>query len=140
MRSIRILALAACLGALASLASAQTTHVVNQTGFQFVPDTLTIAVGDTVQWVWSGGPHTVTSGAPCTPDGLFDMPLTAGSPVASFTFTSAGSFEYFCLPHCLIGMDGVVQVAAPVPALPSWSLLALVLLLPALGAFAIRRR
>src|SRR5213594_3387752 len=31
-------------------------------GFQFVPDTVNISVGDTVQWTWSTSGHSVTSG------------------------------------------------------------------------------
>jgi plastocyanin len=130
----------AALCLLSSVAAAQTTHVVNQVGLVFVPDTLTIAEGDTVQWVWSGGVHTVTSGVPCTPDGTFDMPLDAATPLASFTYNSAGTFDYYCIPHCLINMVGVITVTQPVPNLPGWSLLVMGVLLVMAGGLVIRRR
>src|SRR6266576_3854610 len=31
-------------------------------GFQFVPDTVNISVGDTVRWTWANSGHSVTSG------------------------------------------------------------------------------
>lgn len=46
------------------VASAQTTHVVNQVGFTFVPADITVNPGDTVEWHWFSGIHTVTSGTP----------------------------------------------------------------------------
>jgi len=47
---------------------------VGQGGFLFVPDTVNISVGDTVRWTWAGNNHSVTSGDPCTPDGLYCSP------------------------------------------------------------------
>src|SRR5882724_5989210 len=51
-------------------------------GFQFVPDTVNISVGDTVQWTWATNNHSVTSGTCdaadsqfCSPD---DMNCAAG--------------------------------------------------------------
>ena len=89
------------------------THTVNQTGTTFDPADLTIAVGDEVQWVWSGGSHTVTSGTglsdPQAGD-LFDASLTSGSTTFSFTFDTAGDHPYFCRPHVGLGMTGVVHV------------------------------
>jgi plastocyanin len=92
-----------------------TTHTVSQVGFTFVPDTLTIAPGDTVEWVRSGGSHTVTSGTSCAPSGLFNQPLNSTNPVVSITFNGAGVFDYFCIPHCGAGMDGVITVQASGP-------------------------
>jgi plastocyanin len=63
--------------------------------------TSTITVGTTVNWVWVGGFHNVSSGAcpPCTPAGQF----RSGDPEAggnfSFTFTTAGTFPYYCEVH-----------------------------------------
>src|SRR5215831_5397512 len=47
---------------------------VGQGGFTFDPNGLNISVGDTVRWTWFGNNHSVTSGAPCTPDGQFCSP------------------------------------------------------------------
>ncbi len=89
-------------------------------GFQFVPDTVNISVGDTVRWTWATSGHSVTSGTCdaadsqfCSPD---DMNCAAGilsnqGTVYQHTFTQAGVYHYFCDAHCTIGMNGVVNVS-----------------------------
>ena len=48
--------------ALPQLASASTTHQVTIQGFKFVPDNLSVAVGDTVFFTnQDGAPHTATA-------------------------------------------------------------------------------
>ena len=47
-----------------NILNAQTKHVVEASNFAFDPENITIAVGDTVEWVWVNGMHTTTS-APC---------------------------------------------------------------------------
>src|SRR5436189_2434813 len=95
-------------------------------GFQFVPDTVNISVGDTVQWTWANSGHSVTSGdsTSCTSDGQFCSPnntncstcvLSNVGFVYEFTFTQAGNFSYFCCAHCSLGMTGVVNVSAASP-------------------------
>lgn len=99
-----------------ALPAPATTHTVNQVGFDFVPDSLTIQQGDTVQWIRSGGTHTVTEGTPCTPNGGFNEPLTAANPLVSITFNSPGTVDYFCTPHCSgFNMFGVI-IVEPCPA------------------------
>jgi plastocyanin len=92
-----------------------TTHTVNQDGLTFAPGEITIEVGDTVEWIWSGGSHTVTSGTdlndPEVGD-LFDAPLNSSNPSFAFTFTEVGSFDYFCRPHLNFGMTGTVTVTS----------------------------
>src|ERR1700704_2599042 len=39
---------------------------------RFTPASVNIQIGDTVQWVWSAGKHSTTSGTPGAPDGLWD--------------------------------------------------------------------
>jgi plastocyanin len=90
----------------------------------FVPSSVTINVGDTVTWQWGGGAlsHTVTSGSPGAPDGRFcsnggtqsaaacagiGFAQTGGS--FSHTFTTAGTFPYFCAVHGA-AMTGTVTV------------------------------
>jgi len=94
-------------------------------GFTFTPSTVNISLGDTVRWTWDSNGHSVTSGDPCTADGQFCSPnnMNCDQPVLSnvgtvyqFTFTQAGTFNYFCAAHCILGMTGVVNVAgAPTP-------------------------
>jgi plastocyanin len=74
---------------------------------------LVINVGDTVRWTNTGTlPHTVTSG-PSSSDpaagALFDKPLPAGA-VFEFTFTTPGTFPYFCRIHEFDDMRGTVVV------------------------------
>ena len=45
----------------------------------FSPSSVTINVGDTVQWQWNSGPHSVTSGTPDHPSGLFDSEVQPAS-------------------------------------------------------------
>jgi Copper binding proteins, plastocyanin/azurin family len=74
--------------------------------------TSTIAVGDTIQWVWGGSlAHSTTSGTcsgTCTPDGTWDSGPATGI-TFSHTFTQAGTFPYFCIPHGAM-MTGTVVV------------------------------
>lgn len=97
--------------------AAATIHEVRASGLTFTPDDLTINLGDTVRWVRMDGSHTVTSGTPCAPDGRFDAPLDLNNPTFEFTFTNAATYSYFCTPHCVFGMTGVIRVSDP-SALP----------------------
>jgi plastocyanin len=80
---------------------------------------LTIAVGDTVKWVWASSGHTVTSGSAGVADGTFCSPSDANCDTAatsnagatySHTFAAAGDFPYFCRPHAGAGMTGDITV------------------------------
>lgn len=89
------------------------THTVNQVNLTFQPDEITINVGDTVEWVWSGLIHTVTNGTGLTDPELgtmFDAPLDAGNPSFSFTFFEPGDVPYLCRPHFTLGMTGIVHI------------------------------
>jgi glucose/arabinose dehydrogenase/plastocyanin len=76
-------------------------------------DTVTINVGDTVRWIWRAGIHTVTSGeSSSAPDvgALFDAPSNGRNQSFSFTFTEAGTVPYFCRPHELLNLKGIIVV------------------------------
>jgi plastocyanin len=61
---------------------------------------VTISVGDTVKWTNGGDKgHTVTSGAVGNPDGLWDSGVLIGGASSSQTFTTSGTFQYFCTIH-----------------------------------------
>ncbi len=63
--------------------------------FTFVPGTLTVKVGTTVTWTNKDSVgHTVTSD-----DGIFDSGMLGKGSSFSYTFTTAGTFGYFCTPH-----------------------------------------
>ncbi len=103
--------LVACLAPAAGAA----THVVTQVDMSFSPPDVTINVGDTVQWVWTAGFHTITNGvdlADPTVGKKFDASLNPTTTTFSYTFTSPGTVAYFCRPHLLFGMTGTVTVQA----------------------------
>jgi len=95
------------------------TVFVGQTGFSFSPSQVTLQPGDSVHWVWSSIGHTVNSGSSCTSNNLFCSPNNTGCATngtsgtgATYdrTFNTAGTFPYFCRPHCAFGMTGTVFV------------------------------
>jgi PKD repeat protein len=111
------------------------THVVNvgQGGNQFVDaqgggKTTSIQVGETVQWNWMGGPHTSTSGEcrggggdpygggpVCDDLGIWDSGPHAVPYQYSRTFTSPGTYQYFCRVHGA-AMTAKVIVSGDSPA------------------------
>jgi len=79
----------------------------------FIPNPVMIAMGGTVTWENTDtAAHTVTSGTAVQgPDGVFDSGLlmtSAGMNTFSFTFDTAGSYDYFCMVHPW--MAGIVIV------------------------------
>lgn len=102
----------------------QHTVTVGQPNLPFDPEFLEIDVGDTVVWTWVGGPHSVQSAPPglpgipnCTADGRFDSGVKS-SGTFSFTFTSAGQYEYHCgVPgHCENFESAIIAVrGTPTP-------------------------
>ena len=92
-----------------------TTHTVRVTNFAYTPAMLSIKVGDTVEWIWDEGTHTVSSGKGC----VADKKIESGEQSAPFTFrhtfTEAGTVSYLCdyMQHCAKGQKGVIVVTAP---------------------------
>ncbi len=102
---------------------APSTVLVGPSGAHaFLPATLTVPVGTTVQWFFSSAGHTVTSGVDGTPDGTFCSPAATPSCATAptspagatfeYTFTTAGTFPYYCVPHVSDGMKGTIVVTA----------------------------
>ncbi|MEY2433880.1 MAG: hypothetical protein QOC92_3605 [Acidimicrobiaceae bacterium] len=90
--------------------------------FMFTPKTLHVKVGETVMWTNEDNIlHTVTSGtrgyAPgdsghvtaTHKDGMFDKQLDGKGATTEFTFTTAGTFHYFCDRHP--GMEADIEVS-----------------------------
>ena len=78
-------------------------------GFAFVPNEISINVGDTVRWTWVSSGHSVTSGAPCIPNEQFCSPndtncdarvLSDSGAVYEHTFDRGGEYSYLCATHC----------------------------------------
>lgn len=126
--SLTALTLTGCAMGPASTESSSSTHTekavegdVTLVSLNFMPETLTVSVGDTVIWV-NGEPitHTITSGtfsgvdettglrASEAADGMFDEKLSEKGGTFSYTFETAGTFQYFCDIHD--GMNATVVV------------------------------
>ena len=118
LRNIHCIArLTAVLLATAITAAAATIDVdvdPSSAFHKFVPEVVNINPGDTVRWIWRNGTHTVTSGNINTGqhDGIFNSPLRTAPYQFSYTFNSAGKFDYFCVPHREMGMYGTVNVGS----------------------------
>lgn len=94
----------------------------------FEPSDLSVATGETVLWEnVGGGDHSVTASEGDIPDGAtyfasggFDSESGArdGWPEGAIsegetyehTFETAGTYQYFCIPHEAAGMKGTITV------------------------------
>ena len=98
----RALVLAILLGpvagamlAFAAVAAQDPTNVVTIDNFTFSPKDLTVAVGTTVKWVNHDDiPHNVID-----KNKAFRSKALDTDDAYSFTFASAGTFDYFCGLH-----------------------------------------
>ena len=85
------------------------TQTVTLSDFSFSPATVTITAGDAITWTNTDPVvHTVTSAT-----GAFDSGDIAQGDSFSFTFTTPGTYDYFCTPHPTMTGQIVVQAAAP---------------------------
>jgi len=93
-------------------AAPSADHTVSVTNFVYSPKTLTIKAGQTVEWVFKTGTHTVTSGGDCKKDGRFDSGVHKSPFTFRHTFEQTGTFEYFCdyMDHCGKGQVGTIKV------------------------------
>jgi plastocyanin len=112
--------------------AAERVVAVGQGGSNFVDSqsgtrTTSIKVGDTVKWTWTGGPHSTTSGtckgggggyygaqADCSQSGVWDSNSHSAPFDFSRTFTSPGTYTYYCAVHGE-AMTGSVVVSADTP-------------------------
>jgi len=83
-----------------------STPGCEETNECFIPNPVTIDIGETVTWEnVDNAAHTITSGSPTDgPDGVFDSSLIMapmGGQVNTFshTFDTAGTYDYFCMVH-----------------------------------------
>jgi plastocyanin len=81
--------------ALGTVAAQDATNVITVDNFTFSPKELTVAVGTTVKWVNHDDiPHTIVEKKTTFRSKALDTDDSY-----SYTFTSAGSFDYFCGLH-----------------------------------------
>jgi plastocyanin len=91
------------------------THIVQVQDFQFVPAAITVTVGDTVRFVWTGVvQHTSTSDA-STGDLFWNSGLHGNGFVYDVVVTAPGTHGYYCIPH---GAPGGIGMAGSITALP----------------------
>jgi plastocyanin len=148
MRALSIRSLAAGLGVTVAIAAFLAVHALASTSitvssgacsgggalFCFTPESAGGTTGSAVTWTnQSGAAHTVTlctsaacPGAPAnTGSDTFDLSLSnANGDSAQFTFSSSGTYHYYCKIHGYSSMHGAVAVSAattPPPATPSSS-------------------
>jgi plastocyanin len=116
----RILLAGAALWA-ASLAARAATQTVNiGPSTSFTPSVVTVGPGDTVTWNWLAPGHSTTSDATTGPEVWDSGVLSSGS--FSHTFTTLGTYRYYCVIHGApggIGMSGQVIVAPPPTVTPT---------------------
>jgi len=119
---LAVLALAAGL-AVPALAKNADVSIV---GTSFQPATITVGVGDTVTWTTTqsiGQQHSVTSGKPGAPDQgkVFDsgLGLQENGQTFPFTFTTPGTYDYFCQVHPTQMTGQVIVTAAGGSAAPA---------------------
>jgi plastocyanin len=81
--------------AFGAVAAQDATNVVTIDHFTFTPPELTVAVGTTVKWVNHDDiPHLVVN-----KDKAFRSKALDTDDSFSYTFASAGTFDYFCALH-----------------------------------------
>ena len=92
---------------------------VDDAALKFKPETITVSVGDTVVWDFTGTTtvHNVVSENDVAADPAWKDYATPPATTGQFryTFTQVGEYEYLCDLHRLQGMAGKVKVVdAPV--------------------------
>eukprot|EP00746_Dinoflagellata_sp_MGD_P156351 gnl/MRDRNA2_/MRDRNA2_85783_c0_seq2.p1 gnl/MRDRNA2_/MRDRNA2_85783_c0~~gnl/MRDRNA2_/MRDRNA2_85783_c0_seq2.p1 ORF type:complete len:182 (+),score=29.16 gnl/MRDRNA2_/MRDRNA2_85783_c0_seq2:83-628(+) len=86
-------------------------------GLVFVPDSVTIKSGETVQWSNNAGfPHNIVFDEDNVPDGVSAESLSredylnAPGETYELKFDKAGTYAYYCEPHRGAGMQGKIIV------------------------------
>jgi plastocyanin len=78
--------------------------------FQFQPGALEVRAGTRVTWTNHDDiTHTVTSGAPGSPDGRFDVRLAGKGMSGGTVFAERGVYPYFCARHASMRGEVVVR-------------------------------
>lgn len=109
-------------GAVVSAAAAKTVEIkMSDTPPKFMPMTVTIQKGDTVEWFNNAASlHSVTTNPAVAQDPKdvsspkdakpFDSGFMTPGAKWSYTFTVPGTYKYLCLPHEKDQMTGIVVV------------------------------
>ncbi len=100
-----------------------TVHNIQVANFQFTPSTINAVVGDSITWTWVGGSHTTTCDPASQGTGnslpagaaTWNSPMNATNTTFTYQLTVAGTYNYYCIPHAVFGMKGVINVSAVLP-------------------------
>lgn len=105
---LSVTGIALMAGAASAAEPAAATVQVNILGYKFDPPVLTVPVGTTVVWTNQDDvPHTVTSSDKTfKSSGALDKGDTY-----SYTFTAAGTYNYYCTVHPFMTAKVIVQAA-----------------------------
>jgi plastocyanin/PKD repeat protein len=95
-----------------------TVHEIEVADFEFIPQNVSIQLGDTVRWIWTGViPHTTTSDATSGEDSWDSGLLNQGS-FFDYVVNNEGMHPYYCIPH---GAPGGIGMAGSIEAGPAAS-------------------
>ncbi len=99
-----LIILVGCTQQSAQNLSDNTSNQIIISGYEFTPSSITIDVGTSVTWVnQDSAPHTIISD-----NSVFSSPVLNNGASYSFTFNSAGIYNYHCSIHPT--MQGVIIV------------------------------
>ena len=82
------------------------TRIIKMKGMRFDPSSVEVSIGDTVIWQNdSNGEHNVVAN-----DGTFKSNMLEKGQIYALVFEKKGQFKYYCQPHRIMGMKGVITV------------------------------
>lgn len=97
-----------CSAASATDLTGQATAHIAIAGFAYSPACIKVSTGTQVT-IDASGTHPLSGGTNCTAD--TSSPIPQGTSAKTVTFSTAGSFGFFCQNHCQSnGMQGAVFV------------------------------
>ncbi|MEO6166922.1 MAG: T9SS type A sorting domain-containing protein [Chitinophagales bacterium] len=113
---MRIILFAIALISAVNFNASATKHIVTVQNFSFSPSSMTINLGDTVNWKWVNGDHTTTSTT--LPVGAASWNKSINSSNQSFIYVPAvvGTYNYKCNIHPTT-MLGNFTVVCPTPSI-----------------------
>jgi len=79
-------------------------------GFSFTPNSVTVNVGDTINFVWINGTHTTTSVSVPANAVAWDAPLDNIHTSFTYVVMAPGTYNFQCNFHVLMGMTGTIIV------------------------------
>jgi plastocyanin len=83
---------------------------ITVSSFSYDPRSVEVTAGTTVTWHNSDQIfHSVTSGTPIAPDGRIDGGMSGAGTSFAHTFTTPGSYAYYCSRHTFMRAEIIVR-------------------------------